>query len=88
MAEAEEDEQFPGLNKRHGFFKVIEKNQTARGEFHQKQEEWLEQRRQNVESQVRQSHIWTYVWDPDTILYYFCSMYMRNRKEGKKEERD
>ena len=69
MAEAEEDEQFPGLNKRHGFFKVIEKNQTARGEFHQKQEEWLEQRRQNLESQVRQSHTWTYVWDPYTVYF-------------------
>ena len=69
MAEAEQDpndcrlmavdqeDQFPGLNKRHGFFKVIEKNQTARGDFHRKQEEWLEQRRQSVESQVRHSLI-------------------------------
>ena len=32
-----EEANFPGLNKRHGFFKAIERNQRARDHYHQ---EW------------------------------------------------
>ena len=33
-----EDSDFPGLNKKHGFFKVIERNQKDRDDYHHKQE--------------------------------------------------
>lgn len=33
---AEED--FPGLNKRHGFFRAIERNQRDRDDYHHKME--------------------------------------------------
>ena len=32
------EERFPGLNKRHGFFKAIERNQLARDSYHWQQE--------------------------------------------------
>ena len=36
---------FPGLNKAHGFFHLIKKNQRDRDCYHQEQEEWKEVRR-------------------------------------------
>ncbi len=34
------DETFPGLNKAHGFFSLIQRNQKARDTYHQEKEEW------------------------------------------------
>ena len=34
-----DDKSFPGLNKSHGFFNLIERNQKARDSYHQEQEE-------------------------------------------------
>lgn len=42
MAVDREEEDFPGLNKRHGFFRAIERNQHARDSFHWQQEEQKE----------------------------------------------
>lgn len=36
------DKTFPGLNKAHGFFSLIERNQRDRDTYHQEQEEWKE----------------------------------------------
>ena len=38
----EEDDKFPfpGLNKAHGFFSLIERNQRDRDCYHQEREEW------------------------------------------------
>lgn len=33
------NEDFPGLNKRHGFFRAIERNQLIRDAYHREQEE-------------------------------------------------
>lgn len=38
--EEQQSESFPGLNKAHGFFSMIEKNQRSRDTYHQKMEEW------------------------------------------------
>ncbi len=38
--EEQRDEQFPGLNKAHGFFYMIKKNQRDRDSYHQEREEW------------------------------------------------
>lgn len=38
----EEQSNFPGINKRHGFFKAIERNQRDRDHYHQEWEEWRE----------------------------------------------
>ena len=35
----EEQEKFPGLNKRHGFFRAIERNQVSRDDYHWSEEE-------------------------------------------------
>lgn len=35
----EEQEQFPGLNKAHGFFNLIKRNQRDRDSYHQEVEE-------------------------------------------------
>ena len=43
MADRDEEDvveySFPGLNKRHGFFHVIERNQLARDSYHWQQEQ-------------------------------------------------
>ena len=36
--EESEQERFPGLNKRHGFFKAIERNQVSRDDYHWSEE--------------------------------------------------
>lgn len=38
--EGNEKSSFPGLNKSHGFFHLIKRNQRDRDSYHQEQEEW------------------------------------------------
>lgn len=38
--ELDEKSYFPGLNKAHGFFSMIERNQKDRDSYHQEMEEW------------------------------------------------
>jgi len=39
-AGAQREEAFPGLNKAHGFFNMIKRNQRDRDNYHQEREEW------------------------------------------------
>ncbi|XP_064385135.1 UPF0561 protein C2orf68 homolog [Halichondria panicea] len=48
-----EDSDFPGLNKKHGFFKVIERNQKDRDDYHHKQEPIKQARSGAVKSERR-----------------------------------
>lgn len=43
---------FPGLDKGHGFFKVIKKNQSERDNYHWEQEEVKEKKKEEIEAQV------------------------------------
>ena len=47
-----EQPRYPGLDKRHGFFQVITKNQVSRNEYHWTREEWQQRRRETVEAEV------------------------------------
>jgi hypothetical protein len=40
--EVSEQPPFPGLNKAHGFFHLIKRNQKDRDCYHQEREEWKE----------------------------------------------
>ena len=46
------DGDFPGLNKGHGFYKVIEKNQSERDSYHWEQKELKEKKREEIEAHV------------------------------------
>jgi hypothetical protein len=46
------EESFPGLNKRHGFFRIIEKNQSDRDSYHWQHEDYKVQKREEVDSKV------------------------------------
>lgn len=50
-AEATE-QNYPGLNKRHGFFRAIERNQVDRDVYHRNQSEWRDQRRKQTDKEV------------------------------------
>ena len=55
--EVEEDQDeceqhYPGLDKRHGFFQVIKKNQVSRNEYHLTRQEWQQRRKETVEAEV------------------------------------
>ena len=39
---SDRERSFPGLNKAHGFFSMIERNQRDRDTYHQEREEWKE----------------------------------------------
>lgn len=43
--EISEKSPFPGLNKAHGFFNLIKRNQKDRDSYHQEQEQWKQVRR-------------------------------------------
>ena len=47
-----DDDNFPGLNKRHGFFRVIERNQMSRDEYHKKHELWREEKKKELDAEV------------------------------------
>ena len=58
QVELEEDQdeceqRYPGLDKRHGFFQVIKKNQVSRNEYHWSRQEWHQRRKETVEAEVR-----------------------------------
>lgn len=46
------DQRYPGLDKRHGFFQVIKKNQFSRNEYHWSRQEWQQRRKETVEAEV------------------------------------
>ena len=46
--EGHREEPFPGLNKAHGFFNLIERNQRDRDNYHQEREEWRQVRGREV----------------------------------------
>lgn len=48
------DENFPGLNKAHGFFRVIERNQVSRDQYHKKHELWKEEKKREQDAEVRE----------------------------------
>lgn len=41
---SDEKSAFPGLNKAHGFFHLIKRNQTDRDSYHREQEDWKQVR--------------------------------------------
>lgn len=45
-------EYFPGLNKKHGFYRVIERNQESRDEYHKAHELWKEEKRKEQDAEV------------------------------------
>lgn len=49
---SEDDENFPGLNKRHGFYKVIQRNQVSRDDYHKKNELWREEKKKELDAEV------------------------------------
>ncbi len=56
--DSDQDEYFPGLNKKHGFFRVIERNQVSRDEYHKKHELWKEEKKNELDTEVHMhSHI-------------------------------
>ena len=48
-----QQEPFPGLNKAHGFFSLIERNQRERDTYHQKMEERKQVRLEDVSAGQR-----------------------------------
>ena len=49
---ADSDLNYPGLDKRHGFFRAIKRNQVDREVYHRTREEWREQRKQQTDREV------------------------------------
>ena len=43
-----EETTFPGVDKHHGFFKAVERNQVSRDGYHKEQKIWQERRKQEV----------------------------------------
>ena len=48
-----EQEKFPGLNKRHGFFKAIERNQVSRDDYHWSEEGRKYELKKKQDTEVR-----------------------------------
>ena len=46
------DQYYPGLNKRHGFFRAIERNQVDREVYHRDRSEWRDQRKKQTDKEV------------------------------------
>lgn len=46
------EQRYPGLDKRHGFFRVINKNQVSRDEYHWNQQERQQRRKETLQSEV------------------------------------
>ena len=49
----ESQQRYPGLDKRHGFFQVIKKNQVSRNDYHWSRQEWQQRRKETVEAEVQ-----------------------------------
>ena len=46
------DQNYPGLNKRHGFFRAIERNQVDRDVYHRNRSEWKDQRKGQTDKEA------------------------------------
>lgn len=51
------DLSYPGIDKRHGFFRAIKRNQVDRDVYHRNREEWREQRKQQTDKEVLEERI-------------------------------